>query len=517
MKIINRALLSVTDKTGIVDLAHRLTELGAEVISTGGTAATLRQAEISVTEVSQVTGFPEILDGRVKTLHPKVFGGLLGLPEKPEHKSAMEEHGIAPFELVAVNLYPFEKVIGTKSLTDEELIEYVDIGGVALLRAAAKNYKNVLVVCDPADYGKVLEEIQNPLGVSDKLKQYLAVKAYAHTAHYDAVISSHLKARWNIQEKFPEEATIPLRKLRTLRYGENPHQEAALYKESGTPSWGVVSANILQGKEISFNNFLDCEAAWQVVMGFTDPACVIVKHNNPCGVATGTSPAEAFRWALMCDPVSAFGGIVGFNRAVDKETAEELSKLFLECVIAPAFHPEAKEILKAKKNLRLLEQPAGLTLPYELDVRRISGGYLLQDVDKPPVPELKIVTKRVPSEIEKTALDFAWRVVKHVKSNAIVLARGRQTVGIGAGQMSRIDSIKIASIKMNQAKLNVGESLVMASDAFFPFRDVVDEAAKIGVQAIVQPGGSLRDNESIQAADEHNIAMIFTGIRHFRH
>jgi phosphoribosylaminoimidazolecarboxamide formyltransferase/IMP cyclohydrolase len=330
-------------------------------------------------------------------------------------------------------------------------------------------------------------------------------------------IAAHLKARWNVKEKFPEETTIGLRKLRSLRYGENPHQEAALYRESGGPAWGVVSANVLQGKEISFNNYLDCEAAWQVACSFTDPACAIIKHNNPCGVASAKNPAEAYRWALMCDPVSAFGGIVGLNRAVDRETAEELKKLFLECVIAPSFHPEALEILKEKKNLRLLEQPTLLQAPYELDVRRISGGYLLQDVDRSPVLDLKVVSKRQPTESEKASLDFAWRVAKHVKSNAIIFARGRQTVGIGAGQMSRIDSIKIASIKMKNAKLDVGESLVMASDGFFPFRDVVDEAAKYGVTAIVQPGGSIRDNESIQAADEHNMAMILTGVRHFKH
>lgn len=517
MSLVKRALLSVTDKTGIVDLAHRLNELGSEIVSTGGTAATLRQAEVNVTDVSSLTGFPEIMDGRVKTLHPKIFGALLALPDKPDHKQAMATHGITPFELVAVNLYPFEKVIEGQNLNDEELIEFIDIGGVSLLRAAAKNYKHVLVVCDPKDYGLVLQELQNPLGVSDQLRQKLAVKALAHTAHYDAVISSYLKSRWAIKEKFSEETTIGLRRLNTLRYGENPHQEAAIYRESGTPAWGVVSANVLQGKEISFNNYLDCEAAWQLALSFTEPACVIVKHNNPCGVATAANPAQAYRFALMCDPVSAFGGIVGFNRAVDRETAEELTKLFLECVIAPSFHPEALEILKAKKNLRLLEQPTLLAAPYSLDVRKISGGYLLQDPDQPPVIDLKVVTKRAPTEAERTALDFAWRVVKHVKSNAIVLARGRQTVGVGAGQMSRIDSVKIAVSKMKQAKLDVGESLVLASDAFFPFRDVVDEAAKMGVTAIVQPGGSMRDQDSIQAADEANIAMVFTGIRHFRH
>jgi phosphoribosylaminoimidazolecarboxamide formyltransferase/IMP cyclohydrolase len=514
---VKRVLLSVTDKSGIVDLAQRLADLGGEIISTGGTATTLRQAEIKVTEVSTLTGFPEILDGRVKTLHPKVFGGLLGLPDKPEHASAMETHGIEPFDLIAVNLYPFEKVIQGGTLSDEELIEYVDIGGVALLRAAAKNYKNVLVVCDPNDYGMVLQEMQSPLGVSDKLRQALAVKAFAHTAHYDAVISSHLKTRWELKEKFAEETTIGLRKLKTLRYGENPHQEAALYRESGTPAWGVVSANVLQGKEISFNNYLDCEAAWQVALSFTEPVCVIIKHNNPCGVATAKTPAEAYRWALMCDPVSAFGGIIGFNRAVDRETAEEVSKLFVECVIAPSYHPEALEIFKAKKNVRLLQQPTLLAAPYQMDVRRISGGYLIQDTDNMSSAEFRVVTKRQPTEEERAALDFSWRVSKYVKSNAIVLARGCQTVGVGAGQMSRIDSIEIASIKMKQAKLDVGSALVMASDAFFPFRDVVDKAARIGVTAIVQPGGSIRDNDSIQAADEHGMTMVFTGTRHFKH
>ncbi len=517
MSLIRRALLSVTEKSGVVDLAHRLSDLGSEIVSTGGTASILRQAEINVTEVSALTGFPEILDGRVKTLHPKVFGGLLGLPDKPEHVNAMETHGISPFDLIAVNLYPFEKVIQGKSMDDDELIEFVDIGGVALLRAAAKNYKNVLVLCDPNDYGVALQQIQNPQGVSEEFRRQMAVKAFAHTAHYDAVISSHLKARWELKDKFAEEKTIGLRKIKTLRYGENPHQEAAVYRESGTPSWGVVSANILQGKEISFNNYLDCEAAWQVALSFTDPVCVIIKHNNPCGVATAETPAQAYRWALMCDPVSAFGGIIGFNRAVDRETAEEVSKLFVECVIAPSYHPEALEIFKAKKNVRLLEQPTLLSAPYQLDVRRISGGYLVQDMDLLSGAEFKVVTKRQPSETEKGSLGFAWRIAKHVKSNAIVLARGRQTVGIGAGQMSRIDSIKIASIKMKEAKLDVGESLVMASDAFFPFRDVVDQAAKLGVTAIIQPGGSIRDQDSIQAADEHGMTMVFTGTRHFKH
>jgi phosphoribosylaminoimidazolecarboxamide formyltransferase / IMP cyclohydrolase len=517
MALVRRVLLSVTDKTGVVDLAHRLTDLGADIISTGGTASILRQAEVKVTEVSALTGFPEILDGRVKTLHPKIFGGLLGLPDKPEHANSMESHGITPFDMIAVNLYPFEKVIEGKSMTDDELIEFVDIGGVALLRAAAKNYKNVLVVCDPADYGAVLEEMQSPKGVSMATRQRLAVKAFAHTSHYDTVITSHLRRRWEIKEKFPEELTVGLRRLKKLRYGENPHQEASLYRESGTPSWGVVSANVLQGKEISFNNYLDCEAASQVAASFTEPVCAIIKHNNPCGVATAAKLADAFRWALMCDSVSAFGGIVGFNRAVDRETAEELNKLFLECVIAPAYHPEALEIFKQKKNLRVLEQPTLLSSPYDLDVRKISGGYLVQDPDRLSGSEFRVVTKRAPTEEERSALDFAWRVAKHVKSNAIILARGTQTVGVGAGQMSRIDSLKIASSKMKEAKLNVGPALVLASDAFFPFRDTVDAAAEVGATAIIQPGGSIRDEDSIKAADEHNIAMVFTGTRHFKH
>ena len=517
MALVKRALLSVTEKTGVVDLAHRLSDLGADIISTGGTASILRQAEIKVTEVSALTGFPEILDGRVKTLHPKVFGGLLGLPDKPEHANAMESHGITPFDLIAVNLYPFEKVIEGKSMSDDEIVEYIDIGGVALLRAAAKNYRHVLVLCDPADYGAVLTEMQSPQGVSIETRQRLAVKAYAHTSHYDAVIAAHLRRRWEIKDKFPEELTIGLRRMKKLRYGENPHQEASLYRESGTPAWGVVSANVLQGKEISFNNYLDCEAAWQVAASFTDPVCAIIKHNNPCGVATAASPAEAYRWALMCDPVSAFGGIVGFNRSVDRETAEELNKLFLECVIAPGYHPEALEVFKAKKNLRVLEQPALLASPYDLDVRKVSGGYLVQDPDRISGSEFRVVTKRQPTEAERTSLDFAWRVAKHVKSNAIILSRGSQTVGVGAGQMSRIDSLKIAASKMKEAKLNIGPALVLASDAFFPFRDTVDAAAEIGATAIIQPGGSIRDDESIKAADEHNIAMVFTGTRHFKH
>jgi phosphoribosylaminoimidazolecarboxamide formyltransferase/IMP cyclohydrolase len=340
MNKIRRALISVYDKTGVVELAKALHRMKVEIISTGGTSRELKQAGVPVKEVSMLTQFPEMLDGRVKTLHPVIHAGLLALRDNAEHMKTLEKHGIGTIDLLVVNLYPFAETV--KSKTEEsEIIEMIDIGGPTMLRAAAKNYKNVLVICDPKDYGLVLEELQSPLGISDALRKKLAVKAYAHTAHYDAVISSHLATRWEIKDKFPEEKTIGLRKLKELRYGENPHQQAAIYRESGSPSWGVVSAKVLQGKEISYNNYLDCEAAWQIALSYTDPVCAIIKHNNPCGVASAKTPADAYRWALMCDPVSAFGGIVGFNRAVDRETALELSKLFLECVIAPSFHPEA--------------------------------------------------------------------------------------------------------------------------------------------------------------------------------
>lgn len=523
MSEIKCALLSVTDKTGIVDLACALAEIGAEIISTGGTARSLREAEVTVKEVSEVTGFPEILEGRVKTLHPKIFGGILALP-KESHVSTLQAHDIPKIGMVVVNLYPFEKIQEEGKLSGEELLEYIDIGGVSLLRAASKNYSNVVTLCDPKDYRQVIEELKNKGTVSKNTRAKLAAKAFAHTSHYDAVIAAVLRqasgTSTGASEDFPRELTLPLKKLTDLRYGENPHQRAALYAESGSPFWGIASARVTQGKATSFNNYLDCDAAWKIVLPFTGPACAIIKHNNPCGVAEAETITDAYRRAYSCDPQSAFGGIVGVNRTVDAELARELVKVFLECVVAPGYHPEAKEILASKPNLRLLEQPAILAAPYEKDFRRISGGFLVQDLDYNPKQEFTTVTKRKPTPEEMAALEFAWNVGSYVKSNAIVLVRGRQTIGIGAGQMSRIDSLKIAAMKMAQVTLTSTQGswpLVMSSDGFFPFRDSVDEAAKIGVTAIIQPGGSVRDKEVIGAANEHGLAMVLTGVRHFRH
>jgi phosphoribosylaminoimidazolecarboxamide formyltransferase/IMP cyclohydrolase len=516
---IKRALMSVASKAQLVELAHGLSARGVEILSTGGTAKTLRQAEITVQEVSDLTGFPEILEGRVKTLHPMVFGGLLAKRGKTAHEQDLAKHGIPGIDLVVVNLYPFESVCGDTTLSEDELLEYIDIGGAALLRAASKNFAHVAAVCDPEDYAPVLEELTQTGRLGRETRLRLAGKAFAHTAHYDAVIASVFRQRAG-DRSFPAELTVGLRKKQDLRYGENPHQRAALYQESGTRDWGVVGAKVLQGKAISFNNYMDCDAAWRLVSGFTNPACAVIKHNNPCGVGEAETAVEAFRRAYAADTVSAFGGIVCFNRSVDGETARELSKLFLECVIAPGYHPEAREVLAKKVNLRLLEQPTLLADPFELDIRRISGGFLLQDQDLPRPVETKVVSRRQPTPEEQLSLGFAWQVAKHVKSNAIVLARGRQTAGIGAGQMSRIDALKVAVMKMNQAQTTLAPNplpLVLASDGFFPFRDTVDEAAKIGVAAIIQPGGSMRDEESVTAANEHGIAMSFTSVRHFRH
>jgi phosphoribosylaminoimidazolecarboxamide formyltransferase/IMP cyclohydrolase len=515
---IRRALISVSSKDHIVDLAHGLSEMGVEILSTGGTSKTLRQAEIRVRDVSDLTGFPEILDGRVKTLHPKVFGGLLSLRGKESHAKDMEKYEIPPIDLVVVNLYPFESICGDASLPESELLEYIDIGGSALLRAASKNYHGVAPLVDPEDYASVLEELKERGKLSVDTRRRLAAKAFGHTAHYDAVIASVFRQKAKTQE-FPVEFAPGLRKKADLRYGENPHQKAALYQESGTRAWGVVGAKVLQGKQVSFNNYMDCDAAWRLVSSFSSPAAVIIKHNNPCGVAEGESLGDAFRQAYAADSLSAFGGVVGFNRAVDGEAAQEMSKLFLECVIAPGFHPEAREILGKKTNLRLLEQPTLLADPYEWDIRRISGGFLVQEQDAPRPVDMKVVSRRAPSPEELMSLAFSWQVAKHVKSNAIVLARGRVTVGIGAGQMSRIDSLKVAHMKLRVPGLDVKHPapLVLASDGFFPFRDTVDEAAKIGVSAIIQPGGSVRDEESVNAANEHGLAMVLTSVRHFRH
>jgi phosphoribosylaminoimidazolecarboxamide formyltransferase/IMP cyclohydrolase len=521
-----RCLISVTDKTGIVEFADQLQKHGYEIISTGGTAKKLKQAEITVREVEDITGYPEILDGRVKTLHPKVFGALLAIRDNERHRKDLSAHDIEPIDLVVVNLYPFERVVTENVIDEKELLEYIDIGGVSLIRAAGKNFHDVAIVCDPADYPKVLFDLGNNQGsILLETRRRLAAKAFAHTARYDAVISSYFRERSRGVDIFPDEMTLGLKKVQDLRYGENPHQKAAIYQETGARSvnWGIVTAKKLQGKELSYNNYLDLESAWNLVSEFQNTAAVIVKHNTPCGVALADRTAEAFRSAMACDPMSAFGGIVAFNKEVDGQTAQEMVKIFLECVIAPSFRPEALEIFKKKENLRVLELPQFITTAAkEFDVKRVSGGLLVQEKDYSQATDNKVVTKKTPSPEEMASLEFAWRVVKHVKSNAIVLVRGLQTVGLGAGQMSRVDALKVAWMKaqqQQQQQLIKGSQapLVLASDAFFPFRDCVDEAAKIGVGAIIQPGGSVRDEESIRAANEVSIGMVFTGMRHFRH
>lgn len=517
-----RALLSVSDKTGIVEFGHELTRRQFEVVSTDGTAKMLRQGEIPVITVEELTGFPEILQGRVKTLHPKIFGALLARRGDPRHERELAQLAITPFDLVVVNLYPFERVVTEEHLEEAELVEYIDIGGVSLLRAAAKNFQHVTVVCDPADYAMVLEAWEGSGVPPLEMRRTLAAKAFTHTARYDAVISAYFRERGKTWDPFPNELTLGFKKVQELRYGENPHQRAALYKETGARSlaWGVATAKQLQGKELSFNNLLDVEAAWRLVSEFSQPAAVVVKHHNPCGVALADTLAEALRRALASDPVSAFGGIIGFNQEVDAETAQEAVKIFLECVIAPGFRPDALEAFHSKEKLRLLQHASLLTAPHELDIKRISGGALLQEMDDPTLAEIKTVTKRAPTPDELVSLEFAWRVAKHVTSNAIVLVRGAGTLGIGAGQMSRIDALRVAFMKMTQQQplILTGQGpLIMASDAFFPFRDCIDEAAKAGVSAVIQPGGSIRDDESIKAANEYGLAMVFTGLRHFRH
>ncbi len=524
-----RALLSVYDKSGIVDLARRLLELGFTLISTGGTAEALRSAGLAVTEVSQVTGHPEILGGRVKTLHPKIHGGLLADPGLAPHRADMERTGIAPIELLVVNLYPFQAVAKRPEAPLDEIIEMIDIGGPAMLRSAAKNHARVGVVVDPADYAVVERELAAVGGLTESTRRRLAVKAFAHTAAYDLVIRDTLRERFGgMQETaaqgaaapeadpFPEELKLSFRRLGRLRYGENPHQRAALYADAGAPPGTVATARVLQGKELSFNNLLDLDAAWRAVREFDPPAAVIVKHNNPCGVAIAGTAAEAFALARRTDPTSAFGGIVAFNRGLDAAAAEAVTGLFLECLIAPGYAAAARDILAAKPALRVLEiGPAARPRDADLDLRRISGGLLAQDADaaETDLRACRVVTRRAPSEDELQALDFAWRVAKHVKSNAIVLARADHTVGLGAGQMSRVDAVRLAIMKAQEPV----RGTVLASDAFFPFRDGLDEAARAGVVAVVQPGGSVRDAEITAAADEHGMAMVFTGTRHFRH
>ncbi|HXE97414.1 MAG TPA: bifunctional phosphoribosylaminoimidazolecarboxamide formyltransferase/IMP cyclohydrolase [Dongiaceae bacterium] len=518
MAKITRALISVSDKSGIVEFSQQLAGYGVELLSTGGTAKLLREAGLTVKDVSEFTGFPEMLDGRVKTLHPKVHGGLLGMRSNPEHVAKMKEHGIENIDMVVVNLYPFEATVAKEGCRLEDAIENIDIGGPTMLRSAAKNYPDVTVLVDSADYAQVLEEMKANAGaVSAATNFALAVKVFQHTAAYDGAISNYLGARLTSEvQEYPATFTLQVKKAQDLRYGENPHQSAAFYVESRITEPCVSNAQQLQGKELSFNNIIDLDAAIETVKEFEQSAAVIIKHTNPCGVALAESPLTAYLKARECDPVSAFGGIVGFNRTVDAATAKELTSTFLEAVIAPGYSEEALAIFTAKKNVRVMQVP--LLDSYTaggFDLKRVTGGLLLQGRDLGMVNafECRVVTKRSPTDSEYEALDFAWRVCKHVKSNAIVFSNRDQTVGIGAGQMSRVDSSKIAV----QKALLPTRGTVLASDAFFPFRDGVDAAAEAGVTAIIQTGGSVRDEEVIKAADEHGIAMLFTTMRHFRH
>jgi phosphoribosylaminoimidazolecarboxamide formyltransferase / IMP cyclohydrolase len=515
-KKINRALVSVSDKTNVADFCRRLNSLGIEILSTGGTAKLLTDSAIPVTEVADYTGFPEMMDGRVKTLHPKIHGGILG--RRGVDDGVMAANNILPIDLVVVNLYPFEQTIARPDCDLESAIENIDIGGPTMIRAAAKNYADVGVVVDPSDYTKVLEEITLGGGLCHDTRFKLAIKCFQYTARYDNAVANYLDKLSGLE--FPELFSAQFYLNQMLRYGENPHQKAAFYSEFDPVSGTIGSARQLQGKEISYNNIVDADAALECVKSFTGrPACVIVKHANPCGVAEAETILEAYNQAYATDPTSAFGGIIAFNRELDKATAAEIiQRQFVEVLIAPAISPSAQTVLAEKTNLRVLECGVFSAENTSLELKKVSGGLLVQerDLGKVEISELTIVSKREPTEQEMQDLLFAWKVAKFVKSNAIVYAKNNRTIGIGAGQMSRVYSAKIAGIKAKDEGLEVTGS-VMASDAFFPFRDGIDAAAEAGISAIIQPGGSMRDKEVIAAADEHNIAMVFTGIRHFRH
>ena len=559
LRKIRRALISVSDKTGIVDFTRELKDFGIEIISTGGTARALREAGIEVRDVSEVTGFPEMMDGRVKTLHPKIHGGLLSIRTNPDHQASMRDHSIEPIDMVVINLYPFAETIARDDVTVEEAVEQIDIGGPALIRSAAKNYKDVAVVTSPDMYRQIRTElILDDGALTLATRELLARLAFMQTAIYDAAIfpylstnlegakgskifppipellapmstymnlfSSAMKAMTGREfeaepdEKFGDHFQLSLDKVADLRYGENPHQTAALY-EIGTRSasaepGGVANAEQLAGKEMSFNNYVDADAAWQLVSDFDETACAIIKHTNPAGVALGASAEDAYRRALATDPLSAFGGVVAFNASLDEAAARALVEIFTEVIIAPGYEEQALEVLRAKKNLRVL-RGVGSDRDLDLEYKQISGGMLVQTRDTHRLQEadLKVVTKREPTGKEISDLLFAWTVCKHTKSNAIVYVRDKQAVGIGAGQMSRVDSVKLGAMR---AQLPTAGS-VLASDAFFPFRDGLDEAAKHGITAVIQPGGSVRDAEVIAAADEHGLAMVFTGVRHFKH
>jgi phosphoribosylaminoimidazolecarboxamide formyltransferase/IMP cyclohydrolase len=519
-----RALLSVSRKQGLVELARGLAERGFEMLSTGGTAKELDEAGVRVTSVSKATGFPEILDGRVKTLHPKIHGGILARRDLPEHAQALEKHGIPPIDVVVVNLYPFEDKVA-KGCSFDEALEYVDIGGPTMVRAAAKNFRHVAVVVDPADYPLLLEQLDREGGIDAATRLYFAQKAFRHTGRYEAAIAAYFSqvelregsfVPAEADETFPYRLNLGFEKVQDLRYGENPHQRAAFYSDLGSTLYSVAAARKMQGKELSFNNILDLDAGWRLATELDEPACVIVKHTNPCGTGLGAGPLEAYERAWAGDPTSAFGGVMAFNVKLDAEAARRLSEKFVEAVIAPGFESEALKVLAKKTSLRVMNMDAtGIHKVSGFDLRRVVGGMLAQqwDLHRLERDRCEAVTKRKPTDAEWGALLFAWTVVKHVKSNAIVYANAVQTVGVGAGQMSRVDSARIAAQK---AVLPLAGTVV-ASDAFFPFRDGIDEIAKTGATAIIQPGGSVRDEETIAAADEHGLAMVFSGVRHFRH
>jgi phosphoribosylaminoimidazolecarboxamide formyltransferase/IMP cyclohydrolase len=513
------ALISVSDKAAVVEFARALARLGFTILSTGGTARALSDRGIAVTEVAHVTGFPEILDGRVKTLHPAVHAGILARRDAPEHLRALAQHGIGLIDVVAVNLYPFEATVARPGCTLQDAIESIDVGGPAMLRAAAKNHTAVTVVVDPADYSRIVDELQARGATSASTRLELAIKAYAHTARYDGAISGYLSSldADGQREAFPRVLTRQWMLRQPMRYGENPHQQAAFYRDPDPGPGLLAGYEQLQGKDLSYNNVADADAAWECVRGLRAPACVIVKHANPCGVATGADPQWAYRRAFATDPPSAFGGIIAFNREVTAACANAVSEQFAEVIIAPGFDAGARDALASKANLRLLSVPPG-TASNDIDFKRVGGGLLAQTPDTAQISrsDLKVVTRRAPSEAELDDLLFAWHVVRYVKSNAIVFVHEHATVGIGAGQMSRLDSARIAVAKAQHAGLSL-TGAAAASDAFFPFRDALDAIVEAGARCVVQPGGSLRDPEVIAAADQHGIAMVFTGMRHFRH
>ncbi len=512
---IETALISVSDKTGVVELARILKARGIEILSTGGTARVLREAGVQALTVTDRTGFPEILDGRVKTLHPKIHGGILARLNDAGHRRQLEEHGIGPIGLVVVNLYPFSETVAQAGVRLDEAVEQIDIGGPCLIRAAAKNFAWVAALTDPADYSRVAAEIDaNQGGTTLETRRKLALKAFQHTAAYDLAISGYLENQVE-ESRLPTSMSLALERVRPLRYGENPHQPAALYRPRFQPAAGVAAARQIQGKELSFNNYVDLEAAWNLSREFEEPFCAIIKHTNPCGAAVSDRLEEAYRLALEADPVSAFGSIIAVNRSLDAATARQMKSLFVEAVIAPGYEPDALAQLAAKKSLRVMELSRDGEPGREFDFKKIGGGFLIQESDRLFVRQgdLKTVTRRSPLPGEIRDLLFAWRICKHVKSNAIVLARGGKTLGIGAGQMSRVDSVELAVGKATASL----QGAVMASDAFFPFRDGLEAAAEAGVRAVIQPGGSVRDGEVIEAADRHGVAMVFTGIRHFKH